>query len=315
MAEQNSLEQVDSPSSAPVDLTPSPSADTGYTAEELKDFPPDPAPSPDPAPPAEGDADPAPEPDEAPPGPDKRPVPHGALHKERELRKAAEKSAAEMRAQLELVQRRQEEMRDVLMRQMQAQQGGQPQQPQANAVPDKDLDPVGYLEHQIRTLEARQQEVAAPLQQQQQIERFQSTVRASVDQFAANTPDYGEALAHARSVFQAQAEMWGEPAAGLEIMFADKALRDGKNVGEELYNFAKKAGYKAATERQAPPEVPAGQAPDLSAITRGQAATKSVQGGGVPQSGQQLTAASLANMTAEQIGKLSEEEFVRIMTA
>lgn len=273
-----------------------------YTAAELAgaELPPDTSPAPEPAEPTE----PAPtEPAEpgAEPSQDRRPrmVPHEALHE-------ARRAAQEARAEVAKLEQRQNELRDYLIRQAQGQQPAARQA--APEVPDIETDPVGHFRAKTEMLERQLREVQQPIQQQTQAAQFQQAVRQQVDQFAAVTPDYGEAYAFAREQMRRDAEAYGDDPQAAELYLAQRAMQRGMNVGEMVYQFAKAKGYVPGGQRQAAPPPP-----DLAAVQRGQQASRSVGAGGQPAGRGELTPERLAQMSAKELAKISDAQFAKIM--
>lgn len=248
--------------------------------------PPEPAPAPEPAKaaPEAPKAEPAkaaePEKPEAP-KPDERPkfVPHAALHEERLRRQALEKEVAELRA------------------------GRQPE-PETPAEIDPETDPIAALK-EIRDFQKRQKEET---ELQNNLRSFDSRVQAHEQDFAAATPDYGDAVAFLREAratqIKAAAEALGKVITPQDIgaillhearTTSHEALTNGRNPGEVFYTLARSFGYngkKAADPAPTPTPEPPAPAPQvlptkeaeatIDRITRGQKAASKVGGGEAP---------------------------------
>jgi hypothetical protein len=194
-------------------------------------------------------------------------------------------------------------------------------------VPDRFDDPVGYLEHQITTLqkqlETTQQatnETRQQFQQRQEYQQFMGQVSQREAEFAAVTPDYPDAAkyledgrraelailfpdspqmdSHARQQgFQNAAHMREAVFINDAQTVARNALMAGINPAEAYYNLAKGRGYRPA----------AGPAPDakmdrannvIDATRRGAKASKTISGGGgAPDN--PLNVADLTDLYAE----------------
>lgn len=211
-------------------------------------------------------------------------VPHAALHEERLKRQALEKELADLRA------------------------GRQQPEPEKPGEIDPETDPIAALK-QIRDYQQQQR-------QQGEIERqnnaFAERVQTHEADFAAATPDYGDAISHLREDRAKEimniAKTLGQTitqqqlAAQLRhevLATADIAFKAGKNPGEVFYKLAKARGYQLKAPEPAPvkadPE-PAKQAAEtIDRITRGQRAAK-VGGGDPPSSGGEITLESLAKL-------------------
>jgi len=181
-----------------------------------------------------------------------------ALKAERGKRKEAERIAREKEIEfakaserLALIQQAWEES------QKQAQTVQQPQQPQPQ-VPDRDSDPLGYLEHQLAQereararLEQTFQQQTHGIAQQQQVAMLANTYKAAADQFKAATPDFLDAYNDLYTKLDQELAMqgMGDPNArrnhlmNTELQFVATQLRMGKNPAQAVYEMAKLRGY------------------------------------------------------------------------
>jgi hypothetical protein len=233
------------------------------------------------------------EPEKAEPAKDERPkfVPHAALHEERLKRQALEKEIAELRA------------------------GKQPESEKPAEI-DEETDPIAALK-EVRAHIAKQREET---EQQNQLRAFDSRVQAHESDFAAATPDYGDAVAFLREAratqIKAAAEALGKVITPQDIgaillhearTTSHEALTNGRNPGEVFYTLAKSFGYtgKKAAEPAPTPQPEPTPAPQvlptkeaeatIDRITRGQRASNKAGGGEAPDSGE-VTLESLARL-------------------
>lgn len=219
-------------------------------------------------------------------------VPHEALHEARTREREAREEAKAARQVLE---------RLVAIQERQAQPQGKADAP---AIPDLETDPVGHFKAKYEALERTVQQVQQPFQRQQFIAAYAS----KASEFKAEAPDFDAAYAHAQGALSKLAGFYGITPADAEIQLAEAAMRQGKNPGQAIYEFAKANGYtgpKAAPEQKA--------APDLSAVARGQEAARGR--GGLPSAGGELTVEALAKMSFKEIAKIPSEKLDRIMGA
>jgi|ERR1700692_220955 len=158
--------------------------------------------------------------------------------------------------------------------------------------PDKTLDPLGYMTHQMEKLQAQidamtkaQTETTAQTQQQREAEQFMNTVRSQVAAFEKATPDYQEAYKHLMTTRMQDftdlgmtKEQIQQNLANEEMLITRQALAAGKNPAELVYSMAKRYGFKAA---------PAPVAPEnkLDTIKKGMEASKTAERATPPESG------------------------------
>lgn len=223
-------------------------------------------------------------------------VPHEALHEARTREREAREEAKAARQVLE---------RLVAIQERQAQPQGKADTP---AIPDLETDPVGHFKAKYEALERTVQQVQQPFQQQAQRQQFIAAYASKASEFKAETPDFDAAYSHAQGALANLAGFYGISPADAEIQLAEAAMRQGKNPGQAIYEFAKANGY---TGQKAAPEQKA--APDLSAVARGQEAARGR--GGLPSAGGELTVEALAKMSFKEIAKIPSEKLDRIMGA
>lgn len=237
---------------------------------------------------------------------DSRPkmVPHAALHEERERRKEIERQTAEKEKQWE-------QRYNMLLQRFAPPQQQQAEQPPP--LPDREKDPVGYLE--ALALEAKREAAAVQQalqqrgqhdQQAQVIATIQQHATAAEMQFRQKAPDYDAAVAHLVSARHRQLELAGYSApadrqaliAQEAMGLAARAMQERRDPAEIIYALAKEFGY--APPQQTPQQQPDPEA-QLQAVARGQqqarASLSSARGAGP------------SAVTGETIAKMTEEQF------
>lgn len=302
-----------------------PETQSEYTKEELAilsdqevpDAPaaendaPEPQPEPEPAP-AEPEVKPEivaePKPEPAPKTRERKTVPLAELIEERKARQALEeqiKQESEKRVRLEgafqtLNQRLQPK----------------PEEPKPQ--PTVDTEPVEVL----RQTQAQVDQLRQTIEAQQIQAQFSNHVRGLAEQFKAKQPDYGDALRFVSDHRRNELKLYGMTDQQIdqqlqrdEYELSAAALLNNRNPAEVIYGLAQQRGYKK-TEAAAMPQISNQQqrnGPDLATIERGQAAARSLgnAGGAAPETVSGLD--RLAAMTPDELGKLSESEFRKIM--
>lgn len=240
-------------------------------------------------------------------------VPHGALHEERERRKATEKRVEAMEARFQaLVAKIQEKPA-----------------PQAPAAPDPNQDFPGHVQHHFNQFTQQQAELGKKVQgfealhqQQQQEMQFMQAYQIAAQQFAARSPDFGNAYQHwLKGRLEELTDAGYSPEQALHIRSAEerglvaKAFEDGVNPAERLYAVAKRRGYTVPSS--APAEQPAAEKPavdpaeKLKQIEQGQRSTPSMGGGA---SKPRLTLKSISEMTDEEFQALDWERTMKELT-
>jgi len=223
---------------------------------EAPDPSPAPAPTPAPAapaaPPAATPAAPAPAPAAAPaaapaepPKPPGRLVPHAALHEERTRRQAVERRLAEL-------------------------EKAQPPAARAPATgdepPDETTDPIGALAWLKGKLQSHEQQAAEQRQEQQRLADLGTRVKARVDAYVAEHPEYPDQLTHLRQS-RAQELRFMYPAWSVdqigqqllreEIQIGQMAIDGDMDPGEIISNLAKHRGWQPKAAEPAPTPTPA----------------------------------------------------------
>ena len=265
-------------------------ADTGAPVEaaEVVEAPETPAETP--APVAET---PAPEADKPPPGM----VPQGALHQERERRKASEAAFQELQAKLAAIEAKLNPPPEIV-------------------VPDPVLQPEAFRQFQIDQIKQRAAEKADAdrrATEQAQEQQIMARVNQDVMQFKAVTPDYDQAFQHAVKVRREELAFYGNSPEQIDQQIevdvraiVGQAYSQGKNPGELFYGYAKMRGYSPAQAARDP--VPAQAAAQVNALAEAQRQTQSMATAGGPSNDGGITIETLAKMSEAQLAKMPKAE-------
>ena len=184
-------------------------------------------------------------------------VPHAALHEARLEAKLLKQQLSDVSARLGVV--------DQLKSQLDAMRHAGKTTEKDDPAPNKDEDPVAYLEWENRQIKrdlktvmdernAGKQSTEENTKQQAQIQSFMDDVREQVLDFEKAQPDYGNAFAHvaARRVEDYKAMGITKPdeirmTLDREVMsVAATAMQRGINPGQAMYALAKNMGYVPA---------------------------------------------------------------------
>ena len=265
-------------------------ADTGAPVEAADVVEVPEAPAETPAPVAET---PAPEPDKPPPGM----VPQGALHQERERRKAAEANAQELQARIAAIEARLNPPAEIV-------------------VPDPVLQPEAFKQFQIDQIKQRAAEKAeADRQAQEQAQERQIMARVDHDvrQFRATVPDYDQAFQYVLKARHEELAFYGNTPEQIDQQIdvdvrsiVQKAYQQGKNPGEVFYGYAKMRGYSPAQAAKDP--IPQQAAAQVNALAEAQRQTQSMATAGGPSSDGGVTIETLAKMSEAQLAKMPKAE-------
>jgi len=180
----------------------------------------------------------------------------------------------------------------------------QPEPPQ----PNFDQDPAAWLRHQtentgktVNDLAEWRRQQEAQRQQAEQDQHLQYAVGTAEQEFAAEQPDYGDALEFARTsrmnFFRAAGYA---PAEAAQIVMqetkilAQRALQAGENPARRIYEIAKTFGY--AQKQQ-------GGETKIEQLRKGQRAASPMSGGGAEDENLPSLAA-LADMEDSEFDKL-----------
>jgi hypothetical protein len=232
-------------------------------------------------------AEPVAEPDKPPPGM----VPQGALHQERERRKAAEQQFQALQAKLAEIEARLN-----------------PPAPEPEIhVPDPVLDPQGFRQFQIDQIRTRAAEKVAKEQEQALMTRLNHDVVS----FKATVPDYDNAYQHAVQARRQELAFYGNSPEQVEAQMevdvkaiVQQAYGQGRNPAELFYEYAKMRGYSAAPKAPAPQPQAAAQ---VTALAESQRQTQSLAPAGGP--------ANDGGITIEALSKMSEAELAAMPKA
>lgn len=187
-----------------------------------------------------------------------------ALKAERGKRKEAERLAREKEIEFAKAQERL-----AMLQQAWEQEQAQRQQTQQPAPqsPDKDADPLGYLEHQLQQerearaqLEQQFKQQQGFSQQREQVTMLANTYKAAADQFKAQTPDFLEAYNDLYAKLDKEMELAGvadpnqrrQQLMNSELQFVATQLRMGKNPAQAVYEMARLRGYSPKAAEPAP---------------------------------------------------------------
>jgi len=236
---------------------------------------------------------PAPEADKPPPGM----VPQGALHQERERRKASEAAFQELQAKLAAIEAKLNPPPEIV-------------------VPDPVLQPEAFKQFQIDQIKQRAAEKAEADRQAQeraQEQQIMARVNQDVQQFRAATPDYDQAFQHAVKVRREELAFYGNSPEQIDQQIevdvraiVQQAYTQGKNPGELFYGYAKMRGYSPAQAARDP--VPAQAAAQVNALAEAQRQTQSMATAGGPSSDGGVTIETLAKMSEAQLAKMPKAE-------
>lgn len=213
-------------------------------------------------------------PSEPPPAPVRQDVvPHAALHEAREQNKALRAQIAALEAQPRLTT----DDADLLK---QLRQQRQP----AEQTPDFLENPKGYIDSKVtgaikelQTVKEATNQTREQLQQQEQQRQIIAAASAHEQTFAAQTPDYFQAIQHIRNIRTQQLQMFYPSATPVQIQQqiareelggAAQAMSAGLNPAEMVYKYAQTLGYqppKPTTAAAAAPATPPAAKPDPSA--------------------------------------------------
>lgn len=128
--------------------------------------------------------------------------------------------------------------------------------------PDKTIDPLGYMTHQMERLQqqldamtAAQNEAKTQTTQEQQAQQFMNHVKSQVSAFEKETPDYQDAYKHLMQTRMQDFKDLGmtdaqvsQNLANEEMMITQQAIKAGKNPAEMVYTMAKRYGFKPTTK-------------------------------------------------------------------
>lgn len=243
-----------------------------------------------------------------------RVVNYGALHAERQKRKAAEGEATKAREEAARIMGRFETIQQLVQRGQQP----QPQQPAAEEIPDINLDPVGHFQAQlaiankrIETFDKWQQTQEANATAMNNVAQLQRIAQSHEADFKKTAPDYDEAFQYVRKMRDQELEYMGYADPGVRqqiiqndaLQIAAQALQGNRNAAEVVYNIAKARGWAGKAPAPTTQPVAPAQSPDakkLATVAKGQAASQSLG---------QVSGSAPAEMSVESLLKMSDSEF------
>ncbi len=238
---------------------------------------------------------PAAEPEKPPPGM----VPQGALHQERERRKAAELQMQQFQAELAEIKAKLNPPPEIV-------------------IPDPVLDPKGFKQFQIDQINQRAKEQADNERRQmeaQQHQQVMARLNQDVQAFRATTPDYDTAFQHAVKVRQEELAFYGNApeqiAAQLETdvqAIVAQAYSQGKNPAELFYAYAKMRGYQTPVAPQPNPAVA-----QVAALAEAQKQTQSLAPAGGPANDGGMTLETLSRMSEADLAKMPKAQRDEVM--
>lgn len=238
---------------------------------------------------------PAAEPEKPPPGM----VPQGALHQERERRKAAEAATQALQDRLAALEAKLNPPPEIV-------------------IPDPVLDPKGFKQFQIDQINQRAKEQADNERRQmeaQQHQQVMARLNQDVQAFRATTPDYDTAFQHAVKVRQEELAFYGNApeqiAAQLETdvqAIVAQAYSQGKNPAELFYAYAKMRGYQTPVAPQPNPAVA-----QVAALAEAQKQTQSLAPAGGPANDGGMTLETLSRMSEADLAKMPKAQRDEVM--
>jgi len=234
-------------------------------------------------------------------------VPHGAMHRERELRKAREAELAKERESKVRVEERLKLIAEALQAQNQQQQA--PEDPE----PNEEEDPIGYIKWQKREMARianRVDNFERTTQASTQERAIHQAYAADAQRYASQNAEFAEAYRFLIAGRDAELQAYGihDPAERNERINAEErelvraALSEGASPAERVFKLAQARGYaKAQRAAQAAAQQPQSQTQSkIDEINRGQQAAKSLSNVGGGNSGE---------MTFEALDKMDNSEF------
>lgn len=233
-------------------------------------------------------------------------VPHGALHEERERRKAAEQLAAKAAERFD-------KLAELIT--------PKPTPAPTQAPIDADKDPLGALKMTLEevkelknfsdTQKQRQRDAAALKELGDKaagLELDYLRTMPDFDEKRGKSPEYEEACNYMKAGRAAELAALGYKPQQIEsqliqdaLILGSMAIAEGKNPAESVMKLAKARGFNY--KKADPANPPAGEMTEAQKIelaARGQKANKSLSDGGGNSPGEQITGASIAKMSDAQ---------------
>jgi hypothetical protein len=192
----------------------------------------------------------------------------------------------------------------------------------ATPAPDPTTDPLGYLNHQMKTIQdqiaAMNEQGKAQTQQTQQqndMQQFVNSVNSQVNSFKTTHTDYDAAYKHVidnrlqdfrdMGLTETQAQ---NARAEEERNIAFRAMQQGKNPAEVVYKMAQRMGYKAPDTAAAT----AKPVDKLETIRKGQEASKTVEAGSRVTEHGGVNREMLENASDSQLNEMVSNDWEKI---
>lgn len=236
-------------------------------------------------------------------------VPQGAMHAERERRKAAEKELQTAREQLQRIAA----MREAAAARRTAAEAGQSAEPAPEADPAAHIE---YLKAKLAEIEGTQNQFVQERQveslNQAETQQLHTVLSSSEAELRQQKPDYDEAINHVVQARARELKLYGLTPVQIQQHLQEEvlditrsAIAQGRSPAEIGYEIALLRGY---TPGEAPTNAqPGGQgsngggAARVAAIAAAQKGSRSL--------GQASGAAPPKDLNAQTIASMSEEEF------
>jgi len=265
-------------------------------------------------------------------GPDGKPrddkgrfVPHQALHKERERRKAIESENLSMREKIARADERLAVLNEMMI---QAEQGQQPQQQQRTPeeelgpAPDPNEDVFAYMQWQGKALELQKRQIEelrngvlqdqSQRQQQMQAAQVQQRYEQDALSYIQKQPDFPQAYTYLAQAEAAALKSRGfndeqirERLQRAEAEIVQDSFQNGVSPAQAIYDEARRRGYTPSQAAQAAGKGDAAKQ-KLEQVRKGQQATKSLSNAG-GTSAEGLTYEALADMDEDSFFQLHEK--------
>lgn len=252
-----------------------------------------------------------------PPVTEQKMVPHGALHEERERRKAAEQRLVTL-----------EERTNVLLQKFNA--PAPTPAPTAAPLPDPEKDPAGFMSGVLQQFGGDLQALKGFVQQtqdQQEAARAQATLaaraQAGESEFMSRTPDYMEAVRHLLSVRNNQLFHMGykDPAERAALLqqekqaIAARAAELDVNPAEMVYGLAQSIGYqpKAPDATQPPATQPPAASAAPAQMTEAERLERIKKGQGQAMSLGSTNGTGPVPLTAQRLLEMTPDQFAEVM--
>jgi hypothetical protein len=237
---------------------------------------------------------------------------HQAMHEEREKRKGLQRQMEQERIE----RARLEERTNLILQQLQG-YGPQAQpQPEPPKIPDPEEDVFGAVKHLMQKQQATEAQIEAYKQQDMRqrqeahhIEQLTGALRHHEVRAREQAPDYDDAMKFFAEVRarDLQAQGYTDPRqinaiiTRQDLEHIDRSMRNRVDPAAVAYQRAMALGYKKGASASAAeqPRAPDGKfAPsDLTRVAAGQAASKTLAGGGAREGGAVIDAKALAAMS------------------